>query len=76
MVKEFSLPYYVPIPGGRIVGFIPFPKVLSACPQFELGSQCPLPTIVTITLVLPYRYLPRLAKLSLKSIGYSENQNH
>ena len=26
--EEPSLPYYLPIPGERIIGFIPFPKVL------------------------------------------------
>ena len=27
-VKEHSLPYYLPIAGGRIIGFIPFSRVL------------------------------------------------
>ena len=26
--EEHSLPYYLPIAGGRIIGFIPFPRVL------------------------------------------------
>ena len=26
--EEPSLPYYLPIAGGRIIGFIPFPRVL------------------------------------------------
>ena len=26
-----SLPYYFPIAGGRIIGFIPFPRVLVLC---------------------------------------------
>ena len=29
--KEPSLPYYLPITGGRIIGFIPFPRVLVLC---------------------------------------------
>ena len=29
--EELSLPYYLPIAGGRIVGFIPFPRVLVLC---------------------------------------------
>ena len=29
--KEPSLPYYLPIAGGRIIGFIPFPRVLVLC---------------------------------------------
>ena len=28
---EICLPYYLPIAGGRIVRFIPFPKVLVLC---------------------------------------------
>ena len=28
---EPSLPYYLPIAGGRIIGFIPFPRVLVQC---------------------------------------------
>ena len=31
MVKEPSLPYHLPIPGERIVGFFHFPKVLVLC---------------------------------------------
>ena len=27
--KESSLPYYLSVAGGRIVGFIPFPRVLA-----------------------------------------------
>ena len=29
--EEPSLPYYLSIAGGRIIGFIPFPKVLVLC---------------------------------------------
>ena len=29
--EETSLPYYLPIAGGRIIGFIPFPRVLALC---------------------------------------------
>ena len=28
--EEHSLSYYLPIAGGRIIGFIPFPRVISA----------------------------------------------
>ena len=31
MSKELNLPYYLPIAGGRIIGFIPFPLVLVLC---------------------------------------------
>ena len=29
--EEPNLPYYLPIAGGRIIGFIPFPRVLVLC---------------------------------------------
>ena len=29
--EEPSLPYYLPIAGGRTIGFIPFPKVQAQC---------------------------------------------
>ena len=31
MAEEPSLSYYLPIAGGRIIGFIPFPRVLVLC---------------------------------------------
>ena len=48
-VKELSLPYYIPIAGGRIVGFMPFPRVLAVCemkkshPGFEFLLLYPFP---------------------------------
>ena len=36
--EEPSLPYYLPIAGGRIIGFIPFPRVLVLC---EMQSFLP-----------------------------------
>ena len=50
--EERSLTYYLPIAGGRIIGFIPFPSVLVKCSQprsvFELVSPSPFPTTITI----------------------------
>ena len=31
MIKELSLPYYLSIAGGRIIVFIPLPRVLVLC---------------------------------------------
>ena len=31
LAEEPSVPYYLPIAGGRIIGFIPFPRVLVQC---------------------------------------------
>ena len=52
--EEPNLSYYLPIAGGRIIGFLPFPKGISAMwnaisPGFELVSPCPIPATITIT---------------------------
>ena len=31
MAEEPNLSYYLPIAGGRLIGFIPFPRVLVLC---------------------------------------------
>ena len=38
-VEEPSLPYYLPITGGRIIGFIPFPRVLVLCEMQSVSSK-------------------------------------
>ena len=40
--QRASLPYYLPIAGGRIIGFIPFPRVLALCEM-----QTPSPRVWT-----------------------------
>ena len=37
--EEHSLPYYLPIAGGRIIGFIPFPRVLVLCEMQPVSSR-------------------------------------
>ena len=37
--EEPSLSYYLPIAGGRIIGFIPFPKVLVLCEMQSVSSR-------------------------------------
>ena len=38
--EEPSLPYYLPIAGGRIIEFIPFPRVLVLCEMKSVfGSE-------------------------------------
>ena len=39
MAEEPSLPYYLPIAGGRIIGFIPFPRVLLLCEMQSVSSR-------------------------------------
>ena len=36
--EESSLSYYLPIAGGRIIGFIPFPRVLVQCEMQSVSS--------------------------------------
>ena len=53
--EEPSVSYHLPLAGGRIIGFIPFPRVLvlremhSVSSGFELVLPCPFPTTITIT---------------------------
>ena len=37
--EEPSPPYYLPIAGGRIIGFIPFPRVLVLCEMQSVSSR-------------------------------------
>ena len=37
--EEPSLPYYLPIAGGKIFGFIPFPRVLVLCEMQSVKSR-------------------------------------
>ena len=37
--EEPSLPYYLPVAGGRIIGFIPFPRVSVLCEMQSVLSK-------------------------------------
>ena len=37
--EESNLSYYLPIAGGRIIGFIPFPRVLVLCEMQSVSSR-------------------------------------
>ena len=37
--EEFSLPYYLPIAGGRMIGFMPFPRVLVLWEMQSVSSR-------------------------------------
>ena len=39
MAEELSLSYYLPLAGGRIIGFIPFPRVLVLCEMQSVSSR-------------------------------------
>ena len=39
LVASPSLPYYLPIAGRRIIGFIPFPRVLMLCEMQSVSAR-------------------------------------
>ena len=48
--EEPSLPYYLPVAGGRIIGFIPFPMVLVLCEMQSVSSRIWTRVAVSISL--------------------------
>ena len=60
--NHYTMPYYLPIAGGRIIGFIPFPKVLVLCEMQSVSSRIWTRIVVSISYddnhyTMPY-YLP------------------
>ena len=54
-IKNYSLPYYLSIAGGKISGFIPFSRLLALSEKciwsrlgFELVSPCPFSTMTSV----------------------------
>ena len=47
--EELSLPYYLPMAGGRIIGFIPFPRVLVLCEMPSVSSRIWTRVVVSIS---------------------------
>ena len=47
--EEPSLSYYLPIAGGRIIGFIPFPRVLVLCEMQSVSSRIWTRVVVSIS---------------------------
>ena len=47
--EEPSKPFYLSIAGGRIIGFIPFPRVLVLCEMQSVSSRIWTPATITIT---------------------------
>ena len=54
--EEPSLPYYLPIAGGRIIGSIPFPRVLVLCEMQSVTSR--IWTCVTVSISYDDNYYP------------------
>ena len=47
--EEPSLPYYLSIAGGRLIGFIPFPRVLVLCEMQSISSRIWTRVVVSIS---------------------------
>ena len=47
--EEPSLPYYLPIAGGRIIGFIPFARALVLCEMQSVSSRIWTRVVVSIS---------------------------
>ena len=47
--EEPSLPYYLPIAGGRIIEFIPLPRILVLCEMQSASSRIWTPIAVSIS---------------------------
>ena len=85
--EEPSLPYYLPIAGGRIIGFIPFTRVLVLCEMQSVSSQiwtrvaCPFSTTIGITLRAPaniyiyniYIYIQIFRSVSFDLVSFINN---
>ena len=72
-VEETSLPDYVTIAGGRIIGFIPFPMVLVVCEKKSVSSRIwtrKLPT--TVIYIYIYIYIERERERITKRANDSE----
>ena len=62
-VKDPCLPYYLLIVGGRIIGFIPFSKVLAFCEMQKASSR--IWTRVTVSISNDVNHYTTSASLSL-----------
>ena len=47
--EETSLSYYLPLAGGRIIGFIPFPMVLVLCKMQSVSFRIRIRVAVSIS---------------------------
>ena len=60
--EEPSLPYCLPVAGGRIIGFIPFPRVLVLCEMQLVSSR--IWTRVAISISYDDNHLPQAPTLT------------
>ena len=69
-IKEFRLPYYLPIVGGRIVGCIPFSMLLALCKMQTTSSR----TWTRIAVSISYDISPRMPSLKCTSHSVSDDK--
>ena len=80
--KELSLPYYLPISAGRIIGFISFPRVLVLCEMQSVSSRIWTRVAVfisyddnyytgsTSSIIRSFQFIREMAPYCLKYIGF------
>ena len=85
MAEQPSLPYYLPIAGGRIIGFIPFSRVLVQCEMQSVSARIWTRGAVSISYddndytTGPITFLPMMRKIWTVQIQeeiYDSNVSH
>ena len=69
--EEPSLPYYLSIAGGRIIGFIPFPRVLVLCEMQSVSSRIWTRVAVSISYDDNHYTTSTSASICYKRLGVS-----
>ena len=73
--EEPSLSYYSPIAGGRIIGFIPFPRVLVLCEMQSVSFRIWTRVVVSISYDDNHYTTGTFSKI-YNSISYSYIESH
>ena len=73
--EEPSLPYYLPIAGGRIIGFIPFLRVLVLCEMQSVSSRIWTRVAVSISYDDNHYTTFVLTSPAVRSIPWSSHWN-
>ena len=76
--EELSLLYYLPIAGGRIIGFIPFPRVLVLWEMQSVSSRIFFISswFSCVLLVVNIRHLPLMYVLLVQCIWWTRHAKH
>ena len=65
LLLDYSLPFYLSIAGGRIIGFIPFPRVLVLCEMQSASSR--FWTRVAVSISYDYNHYTMCTSDAVKS---------